>query len=76
MINVLCFAHLKEQVGKEQVELQHNELTVRELLNELNEKYSIHTDTLIVAVNEEYADLDDMIQSGDTVALIPPVSGG
>jgi molybdopterin synthase sulfur carrier subunit len=30
----------------------------------------------MVAVNEEYAEPDDVIKSGDTVALIPPVSGG
>ncbi|KMY54259.1 molybdenum cofactor biosynthesis protein MoaD [Bacillus sp. FJAT-27231] len=76
MINVLCFAHLKEQVGQEQLELAHDELTVKELLQELHEQHSIDTDSLIVAVNEEYADVDDVIKSGDTVALIPPVSGG
>lgn len=76
MINILCFAHLKEQVGKEQLEVENNELTVKELLSELREKYSLETDALIVAVNEEYADLDDVVRSGDTVALIPPVSGG
>lgn len=76
MINILCFAHLKEQIGKEQLEVASNELTVEELLSELREKYSIETDKLIVAVNEEYADSDDVVRSGDTVALIPPVSGG
>lgn len=76
MINVLCFAHLKEKIGQEQLELTHNELTVKELLRELRENHSIETDSFIVAVNEEYADLDDVIKSGDTVALIPPVSGG
>lgn len=76
MINVLCFAHLKEQVGQEQVELAHDKMTVKELLNELHEKHSIQTDNLIVAVNEEYAGPDDLIRTGDTVALIPPVSGG
>ncbi|KIL74542.1 molybdopterin converting factor subunit 1 [Bacillus badius] len=76
MINVLCFAHLKEQIGKEQLEVAHEKLTVKQLLNELQEKYAIQTDALIVAVNEEYADPEDLIQSGDTVALIPPVSGG
>ncbi|PEM53950.1 MoaD/ThiS family protein, partial [Bacillus toyonensis] len=26
--------------------------------------------------NEEYANEDDIIQTGDVVAMIPPVSGG
>jgi molybdopterin converting factor small subunit len=30
----------------------------------------------MVAINEEYANEEDTIQSGDVVALIPPVSGG
>jgi molybdopterin converting factor small subunit len=29
-----------------------------------------------IAVNEEYVDGDVRLQPGDTVALIPPVSGG
>jgi molybdopterin synthase sulfur carrier subunit len=30
----------------------------------------------LVAVNEEYAGLADKVKDGDTVAFIPPVSGG
>lgn len=30
----------------------------------------------MVAINEEYANENDIIQTGDTVAMIPPVSGG
>ena len=33
-------------------------------------------DNVMVAINEEYAMDQDVIQSGDTVAFIPPVSGG
>ena len=32
--------------------------------------------SIAVAVNEKYATLDQILQDGDTVALIPPVSGG
>ena len=34
------------------------------------------TEPIMVAINEEYANEDDRVQSGDVVALIPPVSGG
>ena len=30
----------------------------------------------VVAVNQEYAELDRPLESGDEVALIPPVAGG
>lgn len=30
----------------------------------------------VVAVNEEYATEDRVLQDGDVVALIPPVAGG
>ncbi len=32
--------------------------------------------TLAVAVNREYAGLETVLQDGDEVALLPPVSGG
>ena len=31
---------------------------------------------ILVAVNEEYAEKNQPLSSGDSVALIPPVSGG
>jgi molybdopterin synthase catalytic subunit len=33
-------------------------------------------DSLVVAVNQEYADHLHILREGDEVALIPPVSGG
>ncbi|MBD47507.1 MAG: molybdopterin synthase sulfur carrier subunit [Dehalococcoidia bacterium] len=34
------------------------------------------TVNILVAVNEEYADKHQPLSSGDSIALIPPVSGG
>lgn len=33
-------------------------------------------DSLVIAVNQEYADHFHVLNDGDEVALIPPVSGG
>jgi molybdopterin converting factor subunit 1 len=33
-------------------------------------------DQPVVAVNQEYARLDQQLEEGDEVALIPPVAGG
>ena len=52
-------------------------MTVQELLDWAENTYpGFGKDTIHVAVNEEYALKDDVIQSGDVCAFIPPVSGG
>lgn len=77
MITVLYFAGLKEKTGLEKEEFTFSGKTVKQLLEELQRKYEGLADGVIqVAINEEYALLDDIIQERDTIALIPPVSGG
>ncbi|MFZ3587737.1 molybdopterin converting factor subunit 1 [Bacillus sp. DJP31] len=77
MINVLLFAQLKDQAGTEKLTIDNEKLTVKELLVILEEKYALKSlDHVMVAINEEYSTEEDVISSGDTVALIPPVSGG
>ncbi len=52
---------------------------VEDLLQFLNSEYPqmrILQVPVYVAVNEEYADAQKELQSGDEVALFPPVSGG
>ncbi len=77
MINVLLFAQLKDEAGTERLILENEKLTVKELLELLKEKHSLmNLDHVMVAINEEYSTDDDVIKSGDTVAIVPPVSGG
>ncbi|MFD1737082.1 molybdopterin converting factor subunit 1 [Bacillus salitolerans] len=77
MIKVLFFAHLKDQVGVGNIEVQEDQLTVKSLLEKVVKEYSLSDiDHIMVSINEEYAVKDDIIRSGDVVALIPPVSGG
>lgn len=77
MITVLLFAHLQEQFGKEKITVNETELTVGELKERLKTEYNWSDgQRVMVAVNEEYAMDEDMIKTGDMVALIPPVSGG
>lgn len=51
---------------------------VGSLLAQLKEQYPALNGlrSLLVAVNGEYAEIDQTIQSNDEIALIPPVSGG
>ena len=77
MITVHYFARLRELTGKGEESLDRASLTVKELLNWAEETYpGFGKETIHVAVNEEYALNEDVIQSGDVCAFIPPVSGG
>ncbi|MFS0654295.1 molybdopterin converting factor subunit 1 [Bacillus sp. 179-C3.3 HS] len=76
MINVLLFAGLAEKAGKQQIVIQKEKTTVDEIKNELQEVYGVDTTHVMVAINETYTNHNDGVRSGDTVALIPPVSGG
>jgi molybdopterin synthase sulfur carrier subunit len=79
MIKVLLFAGLQEAVGKHEIMLAKDAISIQELKSELAEHYSQlpSLQNVMVAVNEEYSnDITQLISNGDVVALIPPVSGG
>lgn len=77
MIQVLLFAELQEKTGKAKIKLKAGHMTVTELKDVLMDKYGIkQPDKVMVAINEDYAEDEDWIQPGDTVAFLPPVSGG
>ena len=64
-------AHLPGPQGK-------GEITVRELRAWLLDAYPAFGElvSFAIAVEEEYASDDRVIAGGETVAVIPPVSGG
>ncbi|MGX6445463.1 molybdopterin converting factor subunit 1 [Neobacillus sp. K501] len=77
MNKVLFFAHLRDAVGEDFLRLDAGGKTVAELKAELSSKYDLpKMDTVMTAVNEEFAQDDEVIHEGDEVAFIPPVSGG
>lgn len=78
MIRILWFAKLKETVGEEESHWDDAPLQVSELKRKLQKKYSDlpSLDGAMVAVNEKYADDKTQLNDGDTIAFIPPVSGG
>ncbi|WP_394239350.1 molybdopterin converting factor subunit 1 [Niallia oryzisoli] len=77
MNKVLFFAHLRDAVGEESVEVEAAGKTIAELKQQLAEAHGIQKlDAVMAAVNEEFADDDEVIKEGDTIAFIPPVSGG
>ena len=77
---VLLFAQLAQAIGKDRIMIDlSNGSTVNEALNELAQKHEIIAQmrkSIAVAINEQYCNANTEIQDGDTLALIPPVSGG
>lgn len=77
MIKVLLFAQLQEEVGQSKLDLEFGPATVTKLKKELVDKYNgLQLDQAMIAINEKYAKNDDIVNPGDTVAVIPPISGG
>jgi sulfur-carrier protein len=76
MNNIMFFAHLKDRVGEDSLSREVSGKTIAELKQLLEEEFELKLDSVMAAVNEEFASDDEVIQSGDTVAFIPPVSGG
>jgi len=77
MNKLLFFAHLRDEAGHEAVEIDAAGKTVAELKQMVAEKYGVQKlDTSMTAINEEFASNEEVIKEGDTIAFIPPVSGG
>lgn len=78
---VLYFAALRELLGKpeEDIELPEPELRIGALAQRLVQRYpelAPHLGSVRFALNESFVDVEASVADGDTVALIPPVSGG
>jgi len=79
-VRVLYFAILKDVFGCEREELELPAgATVSELLGVLGGRGGSKSGvwgSIAVAVNQEYAVAGVVLNDGDEVALLPPVSGG
>lgn len=77
-IRVDYFAVLKEARGQSSETVESEAPDARALYSELKEKHNFNLSfkNLSVAINDEFADWDTKIRSGDKVVFIPPVAGG
>ena len=78
-MRVLLFAGLAEALGRRDVSVADGTLpaTVGELETRLRqEQPALAGCSFRLAVNRRYAAAHEVVQPGDEVALIPPVSGG
>lgn len=78
MVKFLFFAHLKDKVGESELEIDVAGMSLAEVKELLLKRYKIDTaaQSIMLAINETYVTDDVLIEAGDVVALIPPVSGG
>jgi molybdopterin converting factor subunit 1 len=75
VVTVRLFAMLRERAGASEVTLELPDgARVRDALDSLGDL--ARGLPLVMAVNREYAPEDQVLDAGDELALIPPVSGG
>ena len=78
-INILLFASYKEQAQTDTFLSLIDGSSLGDAIQEVKLKFpSIKCDAerIVAAVNEEYSKHERTLVDGDTIALIPPVSGG
>lgn len=78
-VRVLFFAGLRDELGIDDkiISLEANAPTVETVIEALNQSPSSFSERGVrAAVNEEFTTFDHALREGDTVAFIPPVSGG
>ncbi len=77
MIRVLYFSILRERIGpEEEIEFSGSVAQLRELLSKRHPHVGEILQRVKFAVNEEYVTDDFTLKGDETVAVIPPVSGG
>jgi len=83
-MKILYFAWLRTKIGcaEEEIELPAGVETVAAVLDHLRSLGDSYAEALSedkvirVALNQDYAQLDDPVQSSDEFAIFPPVTGG
>lgn len=78
-VKILAFGITKDILGASEKELETAEnLNVGQLKNLLEESFPElkKLKSYFIALNEEYAEDEQIIESSDEIAIIPPVSGG
>lgn len=79
-IEMFCFGITRDILGSGNYKMEVSEpsISVKDLRESLSAKFPEmkKLNSMLIAVNDEYAADDHMISENDEVALIPPVAGG
>lgn len=72
------FGAARDILGARELEWQLHGKTVGDLRLQLIKQYPALADlnSLLIAVNQTYGEESTLLNEGDEIALIPPVSGG
>ncbi len=75
-VKVLFFASLADSVGQRELAVDSAGLgTARDVWEAVINDAGI-PDNALVAINKQYAEMEDEVNDGDEVAFFPPVTGG
>lgn len=76
-IKINYFASLREAIGRgeDTIKVEEASLTAGKVWM-LATGQDYLPDSVLVAVNQDYVDLDSVVVDGDEVAFFPPVTGG
>jgi len=76
-VKVSYFASLREELGRAEntVNSDANTLSIHTLWT-LATQQKTFPSNILVAVNQEYVDLNSNVLDGDEVSFFPPVTGG
>lgn len=77
-VNVLFFGATADAVGSRELVLNIEETnTAGSIIDQLSQTHlALTKHKLLIAINEEYADPDTILNDGDELALFTAVSGG
>ena len=76
-VTALLFAQFRVAAGRQRIEVElEGDATVRSLAERLQGDLALDLKGALCAVDERYSDPDVVLHGGETVAFLPPVSGG
>ncbi len=77
-VRIQYYALLREESGRSEERVSTSARTTLELYDELRSRYrfSLDTNRLSVAINDEFATWEHSLNEDDVVVFIPPVAGG
>lgn len=77
-LKILFFGAIADAVGSRELELATDETTTaRSLIEQISQQHpTLAKHKLLIAVNEEYAEAEAVLNDGDEIAVFTAVSGG